>query len=240
MAAMPQVLRDAVRIHPTTSKVLLGCGIVASAWWVAMDVVGSLRYSDYSYVDQTISELSAEGAPTRRFMTLMSGIPYTALMMAFGVGIWRATGGRRAGKVTGALLIGEATWGMVGGFLFPMAMRGIEGSLRNDLHAVYGIGMPILFLLAIGFGSRLLGKRFRYFSYGVVVVMLAFGFLVALQAPRVPENEPTPWLGIEERVNAYASMLWIAVLSIGLLRSVSETTFRQGRQLASRRQFAAG
>src|SRR5512133_3960079 len=51
-------------------RVLLGCGIVAPAWWVIMDVVGSLRYPGYSYIDQTISELSAEGAPTRAFMTV--------------------------------------------------------------------------------------------------------------------------------------------------------------------------
>jgi hypothetical protein len=37
------------------TKILLGCGIVASVWWVGMDVVGSLRYPGYSYVDQTIS-----------------------------------------------------------------------------------------------------------------------------------------------------------------------------------------
>ena len=28
-------------------QALLGCGIGASVWWVAMDVVGSLRYPDY-------------------------------------------------------------------------------------------------------------------------------------------------------------------------------------------------
>jgi hypothetical protein len=77
---------------------LLGCGIVAPAWWVAMDVVGSLRYPGYSYVDQTISELSAEGAPTRIFMTVFSGIPYTILLIAFGVGIWRVAGESRAGR----------------------------------------------------------------------------------------------------------------------------------------------
>jgi hypothetical protein len=31
-------------------------------------------------------------------------------------------------------------------------------------------------------------------------------------------NEPTPLMGIEERVNIYATMLWVAVLAIGLLR----------------------
>jgi hypothetical protein len=33
-------------------QVLLGCGIVAPAWWVAIDVVGSLRYPGYSYIDK--------------------------------------------------------------------------------------------------------------------------------------------------------------------------------------------
>ena len=32
-------------------------------------------------------------------------------------------------------------------------------------------------------------------------------------------NESTPWMGIEERVNIYATMLWFAILSIGLLRA---------------------
>jgi hypothetical protein len=66
---------------------LLGCGIAAPAWWVAMDVVGSLRYPVYSYIDETISELSAEGAPTRAFMTVLSGISYAVLMIAFGIGV---------------------------------------------------------------------------------------------------------------------------------------------------------
>src|SRR5690348_6684079 len=73
----------------TARNVLLGCGIVAPLWWVAMDVIGSLRYSGYSYVNQTISELSAQGAPTRTFMLVLSGLPYAVLMTAFGVGIWK-------------------------------------------------------------------------------------------------------------------------------------------------------
>jgi len=35
-------------------------------------------------------------------------------------------------------------------------------------------------------------------------------------------NEPTPWMGIEERTNIYATMLWAAVLAIGLLRAQGE------------------
>jgi hypothetical protein len=35
-------------------------------------------------------------------------------------------------------------------------------------------------------------------------------------------NQPTPWMGIEERVNTYATMLWLAVLAIALLRAQAE------------------
>jgi hypothetical protein len=203
-------------------KILLGCGILAAVWWVAMDVVGSLRYPGYSYIDQTISELSAQGAPTRTFMTLFSGIPYIVLMVAFGVGVWRAAGGSRAGRVAAAAVIAEVVWGFAGGIAFPMATREViaagQDTLRNGMHVWYGIGMPILFLLAIGFGSRLLGTRLRYFSYATILVMLVFGLLQGVQAGALAANQPTPWMGIEERITAYAPMLWFVVLAIGLLR----------------------
>ena len=175
--------------------------------------------SGYSYVDQTISELSAEGAPTRVFTTVASGIPYAALMTVFGVGIRRAAGGTRAGRITATLVVGEAVWGFAGGILFPMAIRGNEQTLRNSLHAPYGVGTPILFLLAMGFGTRLFGKRFRYVTYSSVVTLLVFGASTAMQSGRIPANEPTPWLGVEERANAYAAMLWLAVLAIALMRA---------------------
>ena len=112
-------------------QVLLGCGIVAPAWWVAMDVIGSLRYPGYSYIDHTISELSAEGAPTRTFMLVLSLISYVVLMIAFRLGIWRAAGGRRAQPITAAVLIGEVVWGFVGGLAFPMATREVIAAGRT-------------------------------------------------------------------------------------------------------------
>lgn len=233
MVAFALTLRRAVEIHPMARNILLGCGIIGSAWWVAMDVVGSLRYDGYRYVDYSISELSAEGAPTRLFMTVASGIPYAVLMTAFGLGVWATAGESRAQRVTGTLVTTEVLWGVVGGIAFPMAPRGVEGTLRNDLHVIYGLGMPILFLLAIGFGSRLLGTRFRYFSYGTIVVMLVFGALTGIQGGKVPSGESTPYMGLEERINAYASMLWLAVLAVGLLRAQGVTVQRRLRDLAT-------
>jgi hypothetical protein len=204
-------------------RILLGCGLIAPVWWVAMDVIGSRRYSGYSYLNQTISELSAQGAPTRVLMTVVSGLPYALLMGAFGVGIWLTAGERPVGRLTAAFVTGEALWGFVGGLAFPMAMREVmaagQDTLRNQLHGPYGIGMPVLFILAVIFGSRLFGKRFRLFSAATIVVLLVFGLLTSLQMGAVQANEATPWLGVIERTNAYAAMLWIAVLAGMLLRS---------------------
>ena len=87
--------------------------------------------------------------------------------------------------------------------------------------------MPIFFVLAIGFGSRLFGKRFRSFSYATILTMVVCGLLVGVQTSALTANEPTPWLGVEERMNAYASMLWFAVLAVGLLRAQGTVAPRQ-------------
>src|SRR5215211_3191039 len=46
-------------------KALLGCGIVSSLVYVAANVLGARRWRDYSLTSQTVSELSAIGAPSR-------------------------------------------------------------------------------------------------------------------------------------------------------------------------------
>jgi hypothetical protein len=93
-------------------RVLLGGGVVALVWWVTMDVVGSLRYPGYSYLDQTISELGAQGAPTKVLMTVASGLPYALLMGAFGVGVWLTGGEPPCGALHGSAggLIGPASY----------------------------------------------------------------------------------------------------------------------------------
>ena len=204
-------------------KILLGCGIVSSVLYVVTDVLGTLRYEGYSYADQTFSELTAQGAPTRPLMVALNGIPYTLLVAAFAVGIWTTAGPKRAVRITGAMLLGYAAFGMAGGVLFPMrpreALAAGEETLRNVMHIPATAVMSVCIVLAMGFGATLLGKRFRYYSYGTIALLLVFGALAGLQGGQMEANEPTPWMGIEERINIYATMLWVAVLAIGLLRA---------------------
>jgi hypothetical protein len=129
----------------------------------------------------------------------------------------------RAGRITAAMLIGYAVTGMVTGVIFPMNTREVlaagEGTLRNAMHPPGTIVMSLFIVLAMVFGSTLLGKRFRYYSYGTILTLIVFGVLTSLQVGQMEANQPTPWMGVEERINIYATMLWVAVLAIGLLRA---------------------
>jgi hypothetical protein len=202
-------------------KILLICGIVSSVWYVVTDVIGTLRYPGYSYADQWFSELTAQGAPTRDFMVALNGIPYTLLVSAFAEGVWTSAAPKRAGRITAAMLLLYAAFGFAGGVLFPMkpreALAAGEGTLLNTMHIPATAVMSLFIVLAVGFGSTLLGKRFQYYSYATIAILLVFGAMTSLQAGRIATNEPTPWAGIEERMNSYGIMLWVAVLAVGLI-----------------------
>ena len=202
-------------------RFLLGCGIVSSVWYVITDVTGTLRYLGYSYTDQWFSELTAQGAPTRPLMIALNEIPYNLLVLAFAAGIWESAGLTRAGRITAVGLAGFAVLGFVTGVIFPMPTREAagEGTLRNTMHIPGTAVMSLFLVLAMVFGSTLLGRRFRYYSYGTILAVFVGAFLAGRQAPQIAANQPTPWGGIYERTNIYPTMLWVAVLAIGLLRA---------------------
>jgi amino acid transporter len=203
-------------------KILLGCGVISSVLYIAVDVLGSLRYPGYSYADQEFSELTAQDSPVRPLMVALNAVPYTLLVGAFAGGVWTSAEPKRSARITAAMLAGYSFSGMVTGVFFPMkpreALAAGEATLRNVMHIPGTIVMSLFMVLAMGFGARLLGRRFRYYTYATIGILVVFGVLTSLQAGRLEENQPTPWMGIEERINIYATMLWVAVLAIGLLR----------------------
>ena len=204
-------------------KILLGCGIVSSVLYVSSDILISWWDPNYSYRDQSFSELLAPGSLTRPLVLVSLAIPYGVLVTAFGVGVWASASRRRAGRITGALLVGYAVIGALTGVFLSAPTREVleagEETWRNRMH-LPGTAVSVLcILLAIGFGSTLLGRRFRYYSYASILAILVFGVLTSLQVDQMEANQPTPWMGIVERGNVYAIMLWVPVLAIGLLRA---------------------
>ena len=132
--------------------------------------------------------------------------------------MWVADSRKRA-RFTGILLIGYGIVGCIALLFFPMHLRGAEKSVSDIMHATL-TGVIVLFiLLYIGFGTTLHGKWFRLYSIWTILILILFGTLAGLDGPRVAAQLPTPWLGIKERINIYASMLWVMVLAIKTLRT---------------------
>jgi hypothetical protein len=207
-------------------KTLLWCGLVSSVLYVATDIVAALRYDGYSYKDQWVSELIANGSPVRPLMMALL-TPYNLLAAAFGVGVWLVACGKRAARVTGAMLIASAAMGQVTMFWFAMDQRGAEETARGSLHGPMTSVMSLFTVLAMAFGATLLGRRFRWYTIGTILTLIVFGIATSVYIPRIEANEATPWMGAIERVNIYAQMLWTAVLSGALLRIHAPGTPRQ-------------
>ena len=120
----------------------------------------------------------------------------------------------------------------------PMHLRGTEPTLTDTMHIAFAMAWLLLMLVAIGFGAGAFGRRFRLYSGATVAVFVVFGALTIPDGARIAANLPTPWVGVWERINIGASLLWLAVLAVALLRrpwSQRTTDGRTGSPNASAR-----
>lgn len=225
---MSTLNRPALQAAPsrpnTMQKALLLCGIAASLLYaVANDLLAAMLYQGYSPFSQTISELTSIGAPTRPALIPVLVI-YMGLLMAFAIGVWQSRDlGKPALRVTAVLLIAYAAMQPLW-FPFPMTARGqiqTASSVADIMHIGLGLATVLFEFAAIGFGAASFGKRFRVYSIVTLAIELVFGALIFVYVPRVAAGEPTPWLGVVERINVAAWMLWLAVLAVTLLRRQS-------------------
>ncbi len=220
----PEITHPEVTRRPslvTLTNLLLACGVLyALSYVVANDVIAATRYGGYDRTSQAVSELSATGAPTRTFLMVMLPI-WTALMIAFGIGVRRSADGKRSLRITGGLLV---AFGITGVLWLPFPMTSRDEMVRgataaNDVgHIVLTAVTVLLILSQLAFGAAAFGRWFRIYSAVTAVVVLVFGGLTGPQAAKVSEGLPTPWLGTFERINIGAWLLWIAVLAIVLIR----------------------
>jgi len=198
------------------SKILLVCGIVSSLLYTAMNVLVAMQWESYSSASQTVSELSAIGAQTRPQWVLL-GIAYTLLVTAFGWGVRRSADRNRPLRAVGGLLVAYGVISLAWPFA-PMHLRGEGFSLTDTMHIVLATVTVLLMLLAIGFGASAFGKLFRLYSVATLLILVVFGALTFLDGPKIAANLPTPLVGVWERINIGAFLLWVVVLASALLR----------------------
>lgn len=205
-------------------KALLTCGILSSLWYIAINIFVPPMYDGYSTVSLTVSELSAIGAPTRILWVLLA-LPYSLLFVLFGWGILKTSRGNRSLIITAGLII---VYSIFNFYWPPMHQREViatgGGTLTDTLHIAWAMISLFLMMLIMGFGAVALGKRFRFYTIATWAVFIGFGILTWIESPGIEKNLPTPRIGVWERINIGAFMLWIIVLAIVLRRREKVTS----------------
>jgi hypothetical protein len=199
-------------------KALLTCGIVSSIWYIIINIFVPFYYDGYSSVSLTVSELSAVNAPTRILWVLLASI-YPLFIAALGWGILKSAGQRRSLKIMGSLTIAYSIFNL---FWPPMHQREVisagNGTLSDTMHIAWAMTTVVLMMMLMISGAAALGKRFRYFTIITFVIFIIFGILIGKETPGIEGGFPTPHIGLWERINIGAFMLWVIIFAFTLKR----------------------
>jgi len=181
---------------------------------VATDVFAAAQWDNYSRTQEMVSKLFAVGSPSRGpALIVLVGGAYTALMIAFGFGVWASAHRNRALRVTGALLIAYGAANILRTF-FPLDLN--NDASGSNAHCGYEHAAHI------DAGCHNLRGRgvhgwLRVCSIASLVTSIVAGIVSFMAAP----YEPTLVLGIAERISIGAFLLWVAVLAVALWRTPS-------------------
>ena len=224
-----------------TRRILFFCGVAASLLYIAMNIFIPPLYEGYNWVSQTVSELSAVDAPTRPLWFVL-GIVYTLLIAVFGWGVFKSAGRKRSLRIIGVLLIIN---GLMGLTWSPMHQREVlaagGGTFTDTWHLVMSGITVLLMFLTIGFGAAAFNKGFRFYSIATILVFIVFGVLTFTEGPNVDKNLATPFIGLWERINIAAFMVWVIVFSVILLKAEKKNSLRiqnKNNELNEKRIFS--
>lgn len=193
-------------------RVLLACGAISSLLYIGVDVVAAMAYPAYhSFTAQAISELTANGAPTKGLVDPLF-IVYNALVIAFAIGLWMSVKDDRL-RVTAAFVGAIGLVGLVAGPFSEMSLRGSEWMLTDTLHIATTVVIVLCIFGGVIFASGALGRGFFRYSIATLATLAVFGLIAGAQGGRLATGEPTPWFGVVERIHIGAYLLWMVILS---------------------------
>ena len=202
-------------------QLLLACGIAAACIYVATDLGAAAAYRGFSYSDQAVSELFAIGAPTSRLVVPLFSLS-SILLLLFALGIAFVSERSRALWVLALMFAASALVALALWNLFPMHMRGEERTFTDKMHLILSTNPFVLATLVVS--AVAFRGRFRWLTIGtfaLIVLLASFGFQYA---PAIASGQPTPGLGLSERLAQYVYELWQTSLALALIgRTRAET-----------------
>jgi hypothetical protein len=170
LAPGPMLAGPTGKTRERIRKILLACGPLSALAYVGWHELATLQWEGYSRISNAISELHLTGTPSKSFLDPWQGWVDSALLAAFGVGIWLSAQRSRSLRAIGTVMIVPAA-------LIPLWMIFGEASLAAHL-ALVGVGI-LCWLVAMVSGAAALEKSSRIYSLAslaLVVGSFALGF----------------------------------------------------------------
>jgi hypothetical protein len=88
----------------------------------------------------------------------------------------------------------------------------------NDIGHIVLTSVTVLLIVGMIVSAAVpFSTGFRVYSAASALAVLVFGALTGTQAPKLSLGEPTPWMGLYERIGIGAWLLWMVVLAVVLL-----------------------
>lgn len=193
-------------------------GAVGVIFYTAHVVIGGLLWDGYSHVRQTISELTAEGAPNADFLRILTSV-YGLLLVIFSIYVYVAV---RKSKVHNAVIIGSIFFvvmqlsSFIGYSLFPLDLSLDTSSFQNLMHIIVTIIVVVCtiassYFIGIGFIKSEKHRKIGFFILLCAVIITVSGILTPIA---MANNMSIS--GLTERINIFALQSWIFVLSLYL------------------------
>lgn len=216
-------------LPPWITRALLMCGIASAVIYVLTDIAAAASYPGFDYADQAVSELFAIGAPTSPFVIQLFSLS-SALLLLFGLGIWLVSKGNLAMRLLSLMFVGSAVVALSLWNFFPMHMRGEERNFTDEMHLILATNPFVLASLVVA--GFIFHGRFRSVSIATLLAILLLGGFGFHYAPAIDSGQPTPGMGLSERLGQYAYGVWQVALGL-LLLSRTRTSARLPRPARS-------
>lgn len=199
-------------------RALLSLGLVIPFWLFFGVLFTALAYPGYSHLDQAMSQLGMQGAPTQSFSAWVNNLPLGVLFVFFALGVARRFSTSRLALFSAGLILihGLASFG-TGYFACDQGCAPAQPSFSQQMHNLAGLlmflSLTVTSLLWVFLGKRLLvSSAFALFS--TVCTLLAVATVV-LMAQAVEAGQ---LFGLYQRINYGISVIWVAGLALMSLR----------------------
>jgi len=199
-------------------KLLFFGGIFGPITFLLNDIIGGIITPDYSYIVNTVSDLTKAGSNyyLGSILLLISSI----MGIIFGIGIISRYKFKHSKIIFlgGLLLIVMGMFTSLTGTIFPQDPIGGESTFPGTMHLILvGISailmFPALLMIGIGLYRERQWKSFRMYTFISVIIMFIFGGLSAYVI-----MNGIDLMGLFERIPVYTFQLWSVVLAFKLIK----------------------